>query len=135
MPSKYAHASLTTDGWTKSSIHVADQMLSDFFLSEYSQSAMWPDKVKSFPWLMQRYADDAVQLAQQVQAILQSYFTEQFTDVSVEVVADPVDNSINANTLSFFLSFTDDTGETFNLNRLLRYSNLKIVEIVNILQG
>lgn len=135
MPSQYPHPSLTIDGWTKSSIHVADQMLSDFFLSEYSQTATWPDKVKSFPWLVQRYADDASQLALQVQEHLRNYFSQQFTEVQVEVTAINDVDSVNTNSLSFFMTFVDNAGETFNLNRLLRYSNLKIVEIVNILKG
>lgn len=135
MPAKFLHPSLTVDGWTKSAIHVADQMLSDFFLSEYSQTATWPDKVKSFPWLIQRYADDASQLALQVQELLKNYFSEQFSDVQVEVTAIQDTTSINTNALSFYLVFSDDTGESFNLNRLLRYDNLKIVEIVNILKG
>lgn len=135
MPSKYLHPSLSVDGWTKSAIHVADQMLSDFFLSEYSQTSTWPDKVKSFPWLVQRYTDDASQLALQIQELLKSYFIQQFNDVQVEVLAIQDEGSVNTNSMSFFLAFSDDTGETFNLNRLLRYNNLKIVEIVNILKG
>ena len=135
MPSKYVHPSLTPDGWSESTLHVADQMLSDFFLSEYSQTATWPDKVNSFPWFIQRYADDPQQLAIQIQETLKSYFGRQFESVEVEVLATADENSINTNSLSFFMTFQDSTGEVFNLNRLIRYSNMKIVEINNILKG
>ena len=135
MPSKQPHPALTVDGWTSSSIQVADQMLSDFFLSEYSQSFCFPEHVSSLPWLLQRYINDPTTLALEIQQILTTYFSKQFSDVQVEVTANAMENSISVSELSFFMTFTDDTGELFNLNRLLRYNNLKIVEITNILAG
>jgi hypothetical protein len=134
MPSKYQHPSLNLDGWTNSSIQVADQMLSDFFLSEYDQTATWPDKVSSFPWFLQQYADDLSAMAAAIQDALLKYFSNQFQQVEVEVLSEPLPDSINQHSLIFYLVFTDSSGEQFNLSKLLRYDNTKITEITNILQ-
>lgn len=135
MPSLTQHPSLTPDGWTNSSIHVADQMLSDFFLSEYSQTFCWPGKVKSFPWMLQRYSDDPIQLAGVAQEALLEYLSKQFTDCNVEVTSKEESTSINRHSLYFFVSFTDTKGETFNLNKLIQVSNSKVLQIMNILKG
>lgn len=135
MPSITSHPSLTVDGWTNSSIHVADQMLSDFFLSEYSQTFCFPGKVKSFPWMLQRYGDSPEQLAATAQSALLEYMSNQFTDVGVEVSSQQNDGSINTHSLYFFMVFTDTKGETFNLNKLIQVGNSKVLQIMNILRG
>ncbi len=135
MPSRYQHPSLTPEGWTSSSIQVIDQMLSDFYLSEYSQTFAWPDDVKSFTWLLQRYGTDPDQLAASVQDTRKSYLSQQFTNVEVEVIANPEETNSTKHALYFYIKLQDTQGEFFNLNQLLQYSNLKIVEISKLMRG
>lgn len=135
MPSKHPHPGLTQEGWTSSSIHVADQMLSDFFLSEASQTFAWRNNVKSFPYYLQQSANDPDKLAIVLQEKLTGYFSEQFSSVQVEVQAIKDPDSISKHQLSFYISFSDTAGEVFNLSRLLTYSGLNITEISKILQG
>lgn len=135
MPSKHPHPSLTEEGWTSSSIHVADQMLSDFFLSEASQTFAWRNNVKSFPFYLQQNSNDPDKLALVVQEKLTEYFSEQFNSVQVEVLAIKDPESISKHQLSFYINFTDSVGEVFNLSRLLTYTGLNITEISKILQG
>lgn len=136
MASKFAYPSLDVDGWTKSSLHVADKMLSDFFLSEYSQTFAFAGTVKSFPWFIQQYESDPLQLISNLQSALSTYFTTQFNDVDVQMNYEKDDTqSINIYSLIFYMTFTDDVGDVFNLSKIIRHDNLKVTEITNILQN
>jgi len=108
-------------------------MLSDFFLSEYSQTFVFIDDVSSFPWILQQYRGDIDRIAAETKTRLSIYFARQFNDVDVTVSYQANESSINSYALMLFMEFTDTEGETFNLSRLVKHDDLKVTEIISTL--
>ncbi len=133
MTSRTLLPTLSTQGWINRPVSVYDTMLSDFFLSEYSQTFVFIDDVSSFPWILQQYRGDIDRIASETKARLSIYFARQFNDVEVTVTYQANENSINSYALMLFMEFTDSTGEVFNLNRLIKHDDLKVNEIISTL--
>jgi hypothetical protein len=135
MTSKHLFPSLDTDGWVESPIKVADYMLSHFFLSDYSQTAFFRNKVASFAWLLQRHQGNLTALFDETQQILSSYFSTQFSNVEVQVTEVPDTTTSNKTGLSLFLEFVDADGTTHNLSRLVKYSGMKVSEVLAVVNS
>lgn len=133
MPSLNVLSTLGVDGWIEQSIQVADTMLSDFFLSEYSQTFAFPDKVASFPWIMQNYRDNIDRLMEETRVRLTQYLNTQFDDVEVQVAHRLVENSYNRHEMRIFLEMRDRNGEVISLAHLATMENLKVISINKIL--
>lgn len=131
MTSKYLHPALDTDGWVQTPIKVADYLLSHFFLSDKSQTAFFPTEVISFAWILQRFQGDLPRIREETQSELSRYFSKQFADVEVEVGEITNNDSINRHQLSLYLTFVDGDGITHNLASIVKYSGLKVTEIIN----
>ena len=133
MTSKTLHPVLDTDGWVNSSIKVADYLLSHFFLSDYSQTAHFPGQVASFAWIVQRYQGDYTRIQEEIQSTLAAHFEKQFSNIEIQVGDVPNADSNNQKQLSLYLVFTDASGTSFNLSRIIQYSdNLKITNIISV---
>lgn len=127
----HLHPSLDTNGWIDTPIETIDAMLSHFFLSDYSQTHCFPGGVSSFAWIIQNNQPDLDRTISVLQATLHRYFSKQFQTVEVEVGEVPNETSINKKQLSLYLTLSDKDGQVFNLNRIIDYTNLKVVEIIN----
>lgn len=135
MSAKVLFPSLDTDGWLSTSVKVADSLISHFFLSEYSQTAVFPGTVASFAWILQQYQNDLSRTVQETQGTLSSYFSKYFQNVEVEVKESLMENSINRYQLTIYLVFTDEEGVQHNLSRLIRYTGMKVTEIIAVLNN
>ena len=133
MTAKYVFPTLTVDGWVDRSISVVDQMLSDFFLSEYSQTYAFTGRVSSFSWILQQYRDDLPRMQQEIQNTLVIYFSTQFNDVEATVTQELREGSINTHSLLLYMRFVDNNGETFTLGRIVKYTGLKVTEVLKTL--
>ncbi len=133
MTSKYLFPSLDTDGWVETTVKTADYLLSHFFLSDYSQTAHFPNTVASFAWILQRYMGESERIKEETQNVLSAYFSKQFSDVEVQVTELTTPDSINQQQLTLFLQFTDQDGITHNLSRLIKYSGLKVNEVIAVI--
>lgn len=135
MTSKHLFPSLDTDGWVESSVKTADYLLSHFFLSDYSQTAFFKGEVASFAWILQRYQGDIEQIKEETRSVLSRYFTKQFDNVDVQI--DEIENkeSINAHQLTIYLVFTDQDGVTHNLARLIKYTGLKVTDVIAVINN
>jgi hypothetical protein len=135
MPSARVLSTLSVEGWINQSIQVIDTMLSDFFLSEYSQTFAWPDMVSSFPWILQQYRDDIDRLVTETQQRLTLYMSTQFSDVEVQISHQLAEDSINKHYLRVFMQLRDTDGELLSLANLITHNDLKVTEINKILAG
>lgn len=133
MSSRTLLPTLSTQGWINRPLSVYDTMLSDFFLSEYSQTFVFIDDVSSFPWILQQFRGDIERISAETKSRLSIYFARQFNDVEVTVTYQANENSINSYALVLFMEFTDSEGETFNLSRLVKHDDLKVTEIISTL--
>ena len=135
MTSKYLFPAVDTDGWTKTSVKVADYLFSHFFLSDYSQTAVFNGKVASFAWILQRNQSDISSIMSVTQETLSQYFSKQFDEVEVEVYEIPNEESINDHKLTLFLSFKDKDGVSHSLERIIKYQGLKVTEIISVVNN
>lgn len=133
MGSKHTYPSLTTQGWLKQTISVFDQMLSDFFLSEYSQTFCFKGGVSSFPWILQQYKGDIELVANKTQESLSGYLGTQFNDVIVETSYKQEEDSINRYSLGLFIELSGTDGEKVNLMRLINFDDTKVSSIMKTL--
>lgn len=132
MTSKHLHPALDTDGWVKTPIKVADYMLSHFFLADKSQTAFFPTEVVSFSWILQTHPDDMIAIRTTLQEELARYFSKQFSNVDIEVSEIAASDSINKRQLTLYLAFYDGDGIGHNLSRIIKYSGLKVTEIISV---
>lgn len=121
---------LDTDGWVDTPTKVADYLISQFFLSDYSQTANFVGGVASFVKILQQFQGDISGICNETQMTLSKYFSKYFNSVEVEVTGLDKPNSINVTNLTLWLVFTDSEGVQYNLNRIITYSGLKIIDIV-----
>ncbi len=135
MSSKNVLPTFTSEGWLKHTPKVFDQMYADFLLSEASQTAYFPMLVASFPDILQRYREDPVRVAENVEISLQRLLTTQFNQVRVDVEAKPIDDSINKIALHMLISMQDVNGEEFTLNSHLTNENNVSQALNTILKG
>lgn len=133
MGSKHVFPSLTTQGWLKQSISVFDQMVGEFFLSEYSQTFLFTGAVSSFPWILQRYKGDLLTICSKTKDTLTTYLSTQFPAVEIDVSYKAVADSINRYNLVVYAEVTGTDGEKINLVRLVNFDDTRVFEIMKTL--
>jgi len=123
---------LSLDGWVGSTAMKADYLISDFFLSEKSQTAFYGNEVASLPWIIQNYQGDVQKTTQAVRETLSTYFSRYFKDVTIDVsyAQDPPNSSEVK--IKLYVSFLDDNGKEHTLTRLIDVLDAKIQKITNL---
>jgi hypothetical protein len=126
---------LSTDGWVTDPLQGADYLMSHFFLSEYSQTAIYPDNVASLPYLIQNNKESMDKTAEEIRKTLTNYFSRYFQNVVVQTAArEEFENSPRI-IIDCFVEFLDHEGKTHTISKgleLLDSKFSKIVEINNI---
>lgn len=131
MSSKVVIPSLSEDHWASGSIKVADILLSHFFLSDYSQTYLYPGMVSSLPWILQETQNDMARTLTLAQSTLSNYFNKHFNNVVVEV--SEVENKTNPSKaqISLYIQFTDNDKKEYVIGKLLEIADTKITKIIN----
>lgn len=124
--------SLSDDGWVVSSALRANYLLTHFFLSEYSQTALYPGNVASLPYIIQQNQGDPTGTATAIRATLASYFTQYFknVDTQVDFITDPNNNSKIQ--IRIYMSFADEDGVALNLAKIVNVENSKVADFANL---
>lgn len=124
--------SLSTAGWVRDVASKADLLVSHYFISEYSQSALYRTQITSLPRQVQEFGNDENNLRTAVRTEMENYLARYFDVVQVEVTVDkPVPGDPNRINVILSVLITDQ-GQQYSLGRLISTVNSKIVEIVNI---
>lgn len=127
----YHYPSLDTVGWIDTPIKAIDAMVSHFFLSDYSQTACFPGGVSSFAWIVENNQGNVQSTISALQIRLHNYLSKQFPEVTCEIGEIKNETSINKKLLSLYLTVTDQSGETFNMSRVIDYTELTMVKIID----
>lgn len=124
--------SLSEDGWVDDPVLLGDYLISQFFVSDYSQTQLYLGEVRSLPQIVQSTQGDSNKLISMVQTELMTYFSRYFNNVYVEsaLVNNPTDSSEIGFTI--FISYIDTNGNTHQLNNLINTLNSKISNIINL---
>ncbi len=78
---------LSGRGWLRTSAEKADQILSWFYVSDYSQSELFLGNITSFAYLVQRYGSDKNMLVTHTNDTLEAYFRRYMPNTFVSVTA------------------------------------------------
>lgn len=135
MSSKVLYPSLSEDGWVSGSIKVADNLLSCFLISDYSQSYIYNGFISSFPWILEETQNDISRTISLTEETLRSYFSRYFNDIVVEVSEVPNIEEPSKGQISLYINFTDTSGITYVVGKLLKIVDMKVQEIININNG
>ncbi len=123
---------LSAAGWVDHPAEKADQLISYYFVSEASQTHLYPGQVVSLTAQVQEWGHDPLELRQRIrddmERYLRPYFDEVIIDVTTETPAVDGTNRFNV-TLNCIVI---DKGERYSLGRLITVVNSKIVRIVDI---
>lgn len=123
---------LSTDGWVSNTPAIADYLISHFFVSEYSQTALYPTNVASFPWIIQNNQGDMLNTTRQMRTTLERYFGRYFTDTVVDIAYKEVPEFSGRIQLDLFMKFKDSDGKEFVLSRVVEIVDSKISKVLKI---
>jgi hypothetical protein len=123
---------LSLDGWTVSTPHKADALISHFFLSNKSQTFFYGLNVASLPWILQKYEMNLDKIVEETQRTLSVYFQRYFSSVTVQCGVTESKTIAGQFSLDIFLSFLDESGTEFVLSRVIDVLNSKIENIITL---
>lgn len=126
---------LSEDGWVKSTEERADYLFSHFFVSEYSQTALYTGAVSSFPYIIQKNQGDMINTVSDLRTALQIYFSRYFTNVKSEAVHTEDPPKSGKYRINLHVSFTDEDGKDFALARVAEVLDSKLVKVLAINNG
>lgn len=132
MANKKHYPSLSEDGWVNNSVKLADKLLSDFFISDYSQTYLYSGAVSSFPWIIQNKQGNVTETAALVQSTLNVYFSRYFNNVVVESQDQTSADSPSKGQITLYVKFTDDDGIEYVVGKLLEIADMNITKIINL---
>jgi hypothetical protein len=132
MANKKFYPSLSEDGWVNNSVKLADKLLSDFFISDFSQTYLYSGAVSSFPWIIQNKQGNIVETAALVQSTLNVYFSRYFNNVVVESQDQTSADSPSKGNITLYIKFTDDEGIEYVIGKLLEIADMNITKIINL---
>lgn len=126
---------LSEDGWVKTTEERADYLFAHFFVSEYSQTALYERAVASFPYIIQKNQGSITNTISELRQVLQSYFSRHFTNVKADAVANEDPPKSGKFRINLHVSFTDEDGKEFALAKVANVLNSKLVNVLNINNG
>lgn len=127
---------MSSDGWVFESLHMADYLMSDFFLSEYSQTALYPRTITSLPYIIEENKGDPSGTAAKIEDGLTIYFSRYFTNVTVQASYRNDPTSGTKAIIDVFIEYMDSEGKTHSFAKgaeMIDGKFNKIVEINNYL--
>lgn len=124
------YPAMSEDGWVTDPIRMGDYLLSDFFLSENSQTSIYKNNVSSLPFLIQSCQGNTTKLVDNTIAMLQSYFTRYFNSVvcQAEVVVDPKVSTYYA--LNIYLTYLDDQNNRYSIGKIVEIADSKVQKVI-----
>lgn len=127
--------SLSLLGWMTNPRESLDILVTQFFLTNASQTNSLYGKIPTAQSILQEFADDPVQAASQMMIQLNDLLRKYYDDSSVSVESRLRDQSKSTSVVEFTISGTvSDNGAIYQLNKIAQTKNgifLKFLEINN----
>lgn len=132
MTTKRIMPSLSTDGWVSDPVQVADYLMSHFFLSEFSQTALFPKQVSSLPYIVYENQGSPTRTAEKVKTTLTTYFSRYFDNVVVQTSYRDDSEDPSKSIIDCFIEYVDSDGKTHSFSKSAELVNGKFNKIVYI---
>lgn len=123
---------LSIDGWVDTPMRAADYLFSHLFLSDFSQTYIYFNKVSSIPYLLYKHQNSIQNLTSEIKMMLDNYFGNYYDLVECDVI-NTSGNSINGS-ITIYLQLKDGD-DIFTLNKVLEYTDSKIKNIIDYNNG
>lgn len=124
--------SLSPNGWVTSAPLKLDDLMADFYYSEYSQSAIYMGHVASLPYIVQNNQNDPYGTANATEQTLLSYLGRYFNSVTVRCTA-KYDNPVpNQAAITIFVEVTDQDGKMHTISDLLYFLDSKFQQVIKL---
>jgi len=126
---------LGNSAWEPSPDVIANQMFATFFLSDYSQTALYEGHVSSFAYIMQTYNSyDILDLTMLLQKVLTGYYMRYFDSVVCEITHSQDPNYQSKLVLNIFLEYTSE-GISNNISKAVRVVDGKAQSVIDVNNG
>jgi hypothetical protein len=126
---------LSAGGFITAPSDKADMLLSHFFESEKSQTALYGDGVSSLQWILEQYGHDISTVTNQIRSVLEGYLSKYYTSAIVTVSSNESTVIPSTSiTLTIHASVVEE-GVTYSIGKLIETSNSKITKITKINNG
>lgn len=125
---------LGTQDFITDSANKFAQIFTDFLISDYNQTYLYPGEVTSAPYLVQQAGSDQNVQVRVFQDALSKYLRRYYDDVTVTVsVADLIDPALQGGTnLSVIIQVTENTTQT-TYGRMITTANNTITNVTNLI--
>ena len=127
---------LSLDGSINDPVQKADRLLSYFFVNDEHQSNNQLGSIASLPGIIKHCANKPDLVANEIQSVLQQYYSQYFDNVNCVVETAPnaisnrAGNDLTVN-LNVNLTFKQG-GQNYNLNRIASIVNSKLTGIAEV---
>lgn len=122
---------LSSSGWIEEIPEKADRLLSYFFVSEHSQSAIFKGSITSLPHLIQAYGNDPSTLKSEVTRKLQNFLERYFDEAAIETEISNAEQPHSRMDLEISVRLRDG-GEGYSLARIVKTLNGKVEEFIRV---
>jgi hypothetical protein len=125
---------LGTQSFVYDSANKFNQLLSDFYLSDYNQTQLYPGQVTSLPRILQQAGSDYATAVSKIQSLFSNYLSRYYdgnNSVQVSVVDDTAVGRKDQLILKLVVSLTEDSQQV-TYGYLLKTANAMIEEVVRI---
>lgn len=121
---------LSDRGWVLLPPEKMDMLLSHFFVSQHSQTYLYPNEVANLHWVLQTNGLDIPSMLEDLQNKLEGYLTRYFDTATVSVTsdADSLDNITNSVTVKLDIIVTVD-GAPFSFTEYLSATTTNISRV------
>lgn len=123
--------SLSSDAWISDPSRALDRLMAYFFESDKSQTYTYGNNIASLAWIYTEYASDPDRMASILAQSLETYLGRYYPQVSAACSAKQYENNINKIELTLSVQVRDSSGAIFDLTRLIRGDNTKVLEILD----
>lgn len=126
---------LSSTGWVEDVAHKADRLFAYYLTSEHSQSYLYYNNITSLTYHIQQYGSRPLLLQENIERDLRRMLMEYFDNVDLTIKVDEAAQGdperIN---ITFDCRVTQD-GKRYSLGRLVRATQSKVIEFMEINNG
>lgn len=110
----------------------AAELLTNFLASDYSQSELFPNRVKSFQYYIQRNMGNFRAMAVEIEDAVNQLYIGHFDDVSASVTIDPPQSDLNMSPVRYNVQLNITVIENnvqYSVGKIITMTNSKIENI------
>lgn len=123
---------LSENGWVTDSQAMTEYLFTYFLLSEYSQTQLYLGSISSFPWILQKYKGNTMELTSALTSALNTYYRRHFPNVDIEVTEKTIDSESSKAEITIYVKVIDSLGDEFILGRILSIKDSKLNAIIKL---